>query len=243
MRSRTAARRSPRSCLASRTTRSSGSPSPGLSSCSSSPRSRRCDPGASRLRERTGVLIVAGGIVSVVAVYVALNATATRDSARDLLPFQALTAQLPDADQRMFHMLRDGLLKAEEDRVRAAAWPEPAALAARGVAPFTSGAGAAAYQWTRVQQGAIVNYFGQPADPAAPAWLLEVQEPEPGMPPDTAPIDEEHHQLSDGTKVHTYVWMHRYGGQVPVGFVRQPQSSGWLQVCTTAPNPALYNRR
>lgn len=192
-------------------------------------------------RERAGVLIVAGGIVSVIAVYLALNAN--RDSTRDLLPYQTLVAQLPEADQRVFRSLRQGLLTAEVDRVRASAWPEPASLAARGIAPFTSEGDAAAYQWMRLQQGAIVNYFGQPRDPSAPAWLLEIQEPEPGMPPDTAPLDEEHHRLPDGTRVHTYVWMHRIGGQVPAAFVRQPQTSGWIQVYTTPPDPALYNRR
>jgi hypothetical protein len=192
-------------------------------------------------RERAGVLVVAGGIVSVIGVYLALNAS--RDSARDLLPYQTLAAQLPEADQRLFRSLREGLATAEADRVRASAWPEPASLAARGIAPFTSDRDAATYHWTRLQQGAIVNYFGQPRDPSAPAWLLEIQEPEPGMPPDTAPLDEEHHRLSDGTRVHTYVWMHRYGGQVPAGFVRQPQNSGWTQVFTAPPNPAFYSRR
>jgi|SRR5262245_6325719 len=192
-------------------------------------------------RERAGVLIVAGGIVSVVAVYLALNAN--RDSARGLLPYQTLVAQLPEADQRMFRELRQGLLTAEADRVRAAAWPEPPSLAARGIAPFTSEGDAAAYQWTRLQQGTTVNYIGQPRDSSAPAWLLEIQEPEPGMPPDTAPLDEEHHRLADGTRIHTYVWMHRIGGQVPVGFVRQPQTSGWTQVYTAPPDPTFYNRR
>jgi hypothetical protein len=195
------------------------------------------------MNERIGVLVVGAGIVSVVAVYLALNATSSRDTAKDLLPYQTLAAQLPEADQQVFRTLREGLLAAEVDRVRASAWPEPAALAERGVAPFTSDGGGATYQWTRLQQGAIVNYFGQPRDPAAPAWLLEIQEPEPGMRPDTAPVDEEHHRLSDGTMVHTYVWMHRFGTQIPVGFVRQPQNSGWTEVFSTPPNPVYYNRR
>ena len=192
-------------------------------------------------RERAGVLLVAAGIVSVVAVYLALNAN--RDSAGGLLPYQTLVARLPEVDQRMFRSLRQGLLTAEADRVRAAGWPEPASLGARGIAPFTSAGDAGAYQWVRMQQGAIVNYFGQPRDPSAPAWLLEIQEPEPGLPPDTAPLDEEHHRLADGTRVHTYVWMHRIGGQVPVAFARQPQTSGWIQVYTAPPDPTFYNRR
>lgn len=195
------------------------------------------------MNERLGVLAVGAGIVSIVAVYLALNATSSRDATKDLLPYQALAAQLPDADGQMFRTVREGLLAAEADRVRTGTWPEPDALAGRGVAPFASDGGGATYQWTRLQQGAIIDYFGRPRDPSAPAWLLEIQEPEPGMRPDTAPVDEEHHRLSDGTMVHTYVWMHRFGTQVPVGFVRQPQNSGWTEVFSTPPNPVYYNRR
>jgi hypothetical protein len=195
------------------------------------------------MNERIGVLAVGAGIVSVVAVYIAVNATSNRDTAKDLLPYQTLAAQLSASDQQLFRTLRQGLLAAEVDRARTGAWPEPEALAGRGVPPFTSGDAGAPYEWTRLQQGAIVNYFGRPRDTAAPAWLLEIQEPEPGMRPDTAPVDEEHHRLPDGTMVHTYVWMHRFGTQIPAGFVRQPQTSGWTEVFSTPPNPVYYNRR
>ena len=190
------------------------------------------------------MLLVAAGIISVVAVYLALNASTGGDNAaRDLLPYQTLARSLPDTDQQLFRALRQGLLAAEAERARTAAWPEPAWLEARGVQPFAAGEGQAAYQWSRLQQGAIVNYFGQPRDPSQPAWLLEIQEPEPGMPPDPAPLDDEHHRLPDGTMIHTYVWMHRYGGQISVGFIRQPQTSGWVEVFFRPPNPAFYNRR
>jgi hypothetical protein len=181
-------------------------------------------------RERLGVMVVAAGIVSAIAVYMALNATRARDAEKDLLPYQALAATLPEPDQRAFRAIREGLLAAEAERARRGAWPQEAPL----------GAG---YQWSRLDQGAIVNYFGAPSDPSAPAWLLEIQEPEPGMAPDPAPVDDEHHRLPDGTMLHTYVWMHRYGAQVPVGFVRQPQNSGWIEVFSTPPNPVYYNRR
>jgi hypothetical protein len=42
------------------------------------------------MNERVGVLVVGAGIVSVVAVYLALNATSSRDTAKDLLPYQTL---------------------------------------------------------------------------------------------------------------------------------------------------------
>ena len=195
-------------------------------------------------RERAGVFALAGGIVSVIAVYLALNvATGGGDSPRGLLPYQVLGRTLPAPDQRLFCALRQGLLAAEADRTRTSAWPDAASLAAKGVVPFAPTGDGADYQWSRLQQTGIINYFGQPRDPAHPAWLLEIQEPEPGVLPDPAPNDEEHHRLPDGTMLHTYVWMHRYGGQVPVGFVRQPQNSGWTEVFSAVPNPVFYRRR
>ena len=194
-------------------------------------------------RERAGVLVLAAGIVSVVAVYVFLTSGSGGDAARNLLPYQALVATMPAPDQQMFTAIRQGLVAAEADRARTSAWPEPTALAAAGTAPFAAGADGPAYEWSRLQQDTIVDYFGQPADASQPAWLLEIQEPEPGLPPDPAPEDQEHHRLPDGTMLHVYVWMHPYGGQVPVGFVRQPQSAGWTEVFATPPNPVYYNRR
>lgn len=194
-------------------------------------------------RERFGVIALGLTIVGAIAAYVVLNSRSSGDTARDLLPYQTLVQSLPDADQQMFTVIRQGVLVAEADRVRSSVWPTPESLAARGVAPFTAGEGASAYTWSLLQQGSIIDYFGQPKDGAAPAWLLEIQEPEPGMPPDMSPVDDEHHRLPDGTMLHIYVWTHRYGGQVPVGFVRQPQTAGWMSVYTTPPNPTYYNRR
>jgi len=193
--------------------------------------------------ERFGVIALGLIIVGAIAAYVLLNSRSSNDTGRDLLPYQTLVQTLPDADQQMFKVIRQGVQEAERDRVRSSAWPNPEALAARGVAPFAAAGSESPYTWSLLQQGSIVDYFGQPKDGAAPAWLLEIQEPEPGMPPDMSPVDDEHHRLPDGTMLHIYVWMHRYGGQVPVGFVRQPQNAGWLSVYTTPPNPVYYNRR
>ncbi|HEY7290069.1 MAG TPA: hypothetical protein VH583_09555 [Vicinamibacterales bacterium] len=192
-------------------------------------------------RERLGVIALAVGVVGVIAVYLALNASGgSADRDRGLLPYQALAHTLPAPDQRMHAAIRQGMLAAEGVRARSGMWPDIPALTANGVSPFT---GADGYDWSFLQQGAIVNYFGRPKDASQPAWLLEIQEPEPGMPPDPAPSDDEHHRLGDGTVLHVYVWTHRFGGQVPVTFVRQPQNAGWTQVFTTAPDPVFYNRR
>ena len=194
-------------------------------------------------KERGVVLAAAAGIVSVIAAYVAVRYGGSDDGARVLLPYQALVRSLPEFDQQMFRTLREGLLAAETERARTGAWPEPALLSKRGVPPFDGPVAGMAYEWSRMEQGAIINYFGQPRDASQPAWLLEIQEPEPGMPLDPAPLDEEHHRLPDGTRIHTYVWMHRFGGQVPLAFIRQPQSSGWTEVFARPPDPAFYNRR
>jgi hypothetical protein len=185
-------------------------------------------------RERTGVFAVAGLIVTVLVAYVAFNAKRNQNEASlGLLPYQALVSSLPDADQQQFQTIREGLTTAESIRARTKRWPEAMALGLPGPE----------YRWTRLERGPVVNYLGTPVDPAQPAWLLEIQEPEPGMPPDPAPNDEEHHRLPDGTTLHVYVWTHRLGGQVASDFVAQPQNTGWIEVFSQVPNPVYAIRR
>jgi hypothetical protein len=188
-----------------------------------------------------GVFVLAGLLVTAVGVYVAIRATGGAGGGdRDLLPYQALVSTLPEADQRVFGALRQGLLAAETARASASRWPDVAALAAQGVPPFAPTADEAAdYRWERLEEGVTIDYEGRPVDPSRPAWLLTIQEPEPGSLPDPAPNDEQHHRLPDGTVLHVYVWMHRYGGQVPAGFVPQPQNSGWTEMFAVPPSPIL----
>jgi hypothetical protein len=185
-------------------------------------------------RERTGVFAVAGLISTVVALYLAINmTTGVNDKSRGLLPYQALASTLPESDQQQHRALRESLLAAESIRAQTSRWPDISSLSLPG----------ADYQWTRFERGVVTNYLGRPADPSRPAWLLEIQEPEPGMARDPAPNDEEHHRLPDGTTLHIYVWTHRLGGQVPVDFVPQPQNTGWIEVFSQAPNPVYAIRR
>jgi hypothetical protein len=160
---------------------------------------------------------------------------------RDLLPYQTLARTLTQSEQQMFTAIRRGLGDVEAERARTSRWPEPLVLAANGVPPFSTGA-AEGIEWQRFQQGATVNYLGQPKEPSEPAWLLMIQEPEPNAPPDPAPLDEEHHRLPDGTTLHIYVWMHRYGGRVTAAFVPKPEGSGWTEIFTAPPNP-IYPRK
>jgi hypothetical protein len=190
-------------------------------------------------RERAGVLALAGLIVGGIGFYLALRASSdSRDSQKNLLPYQVLVRTLPDADQDVFTALRRGLLEAEADRSRLSRWPEASVLADHGVAPF-SDSGAPRFRWQQFHVGMTVNYLGLPLDPSSSAWLLAVQEPEPNTPPDPAPLDAEHHRLPNGTTLHVYVWMHRYGGRVTPGFVAQPQAQGWTEVFAIPPSPVL----
>ena len=65
-----------------------------------------------------------------------------------------------------------------------------------------------------LREGAYVNYLGIPDRPGAPAWLVVVQEPEPGVPPDQTFEDEEHHRLLDGTMLHVSTWNHDNGARI-----------------------------
>ena len=100
------------------------------------------------------------------------------------------------------------------------------------------GGGAAAYTWQVQNQGVITHYVGVPAqDASAPAWMIAIKEPEPGVPTDTAPNDEEHNRLPDGTVLHVSVWTHRFGGQIDQKFLPQPEAGGWTQVLVAPLNP------
>jgi hypothetical protein len=187
-------------------------------------------------RERASILLLAALIVGGIGIYLALRVSGSgTDTQKDLLPYQVLARALPDAEQQTFAAIRRGLGDAEAERARLARWPEPSALASRGIPPFAGDANS--LRWQQFQQGKTVDYLGIPSDPASPAWLLVLQEPEPNMPPDPAPLDDEHHKLPDGTTMHVYVWMHQYGGRVTPGFIAQPQSQGWTQVFRVPPNP------
>ncbi len=192
-----------------------------------------------RSSERMRVIVLGGLIVGAIAFYVAFRASGGAGNTTNLLPYQTLARTLPEADQATFRAIRAGLLEAEAQRSRLARWPQPSALASSAVAPFED---VAAFTWQLFTEGVAVSYVGLPSDPAAPAWMLTIQEPEPNAPPDPSPNDDEHHRLPDGTTLHIYVWIHRYGGRVKPGFVAQPHADGWTQVFSVPPNPILPAR-
>jgi len=185
------------------------------------------------------VMRAAMAVVAVVWMYVAVTAgPASRTTgARNLLPFQQLMADRTSDDQRMFRELQEGLIEAESLRGESGAWPPPAALAEQGVPPFAADpTRRIRYDWTLSTNGIFANYLGVPHDASAPAWLLLVQEPVPGVPPDQNFEDEEHHRLSDGSMLHVSTWVHAEGEKVPQHIVRMPQAEGWTQLYAVGPS-------
>jgi hypothetical protein len=185
-------------------------------------------------RERSGVIGIAALVILTVGGYLAVRSS-TDAAGSLLLPYQALLKTLPSPDQTMFGELQRRVLELEDVRAKSGRWPDGSAV--RIDAP---------YRWGRTGEGFFVNYLGLPAaDQSAGAWLLVVQEPDPQAPVDTAPNDETHHRLPDGTVLHVTIWTHRFGGQLAPGFVRQPETAGWTQVLTApvAPSPFQANQR
>lgn len=193
--------------------------------------------GRSGNQERFRVIALAVGILLLIGVYFGMRSTRTETGT--LLPFQMLMRDLVGADQAMFTSLKQVLLDAEATRSATGRWPDAPALGSLPAAtPGEAAASSARYTWAMQQQGVITHYVGRPAqDPSAPAWMVAIKEPEPGVPTDTAPNDEEHHRLPDGTVLHVSVWTHRFGGQLDPAFVAAPEAAGWTQVLIAPLNP------
>jgi hypothetical protein len=194
--------------------------------------------GRTTAQERLKVLGLAGAVLLMLGVYFGLRTSVT-ESGR-LLPYQMLVRDLVSSDQAMFAVLTQSLLDAEAARTITGRWPEaPAVTSLPKAAPGGDASlPAAVYSWRRSSVGVVTHYLGLPAeDVSAAAWLIVIREPEPGVPTDTAPNDEEHHRLADGTVLHVSIWTHRFGGQVDSAFVPQPEAAGWTQVLTAPLNP------
>lgn len=193
--------------------------------------------GRSSGQERYRVLALAAGILILVAVYFGMRSSVTESGT--LLPYQMLKRDLVTADQAMFDALKQTLTEAEAGRASTGRWPDAPALSSLPkTTPGDAGGTAASYTWQIQNQGVITHYLGLPAqDASAPAWLIAIKEPEPGVPTDTAPNDEEHQRLPDGTVLHVSVWTHRFGGQVDPKFLAQPEAGGWTQVLIAPLNP------
>jgi len=210
-------------------------------------RRMRIEPLSARAELRN-VARAAMGIMTVALMYLIASGATLRDPGttanRNLMPFQVLVRDRPSTEQRMFRELQEGLLEAETRRSMTGAWPAVSALAADGVPPFALDptAKGGQYDWSLVQSGALVNYLGIPRQPNAPAWLVLVQEPEPGVPPDQTFEDEEHHRLITGVMLHVSTWT-RADSRVPARISRSPQAEGWTQLYAVGPSAVRHPPR
>ena len=123
-------------------------------------------------------------------------------------PFEVRFQQLSNANQRIYREVQEGVLEAERVRSSTGRWPGADELASDGVAPFAPDPiDRARHTWITVRGGTAVNYVGTEAGGREALWMLAV-EPDPGTPKDpTAPVDEVHHRLADGTMIHVTVWL------------------------------------
>jgi len=186
------------------------------------------------------LLRVSMAIVAAVGLYVAMSiGGSATESQRNLLPFQKLIADRPPDEQRMFRELQEGLLEAEAMRSATNAWPAAQALADGGIPPFAADpTRRLAYDWKLLRTGTLINFLGVPRSGGAPAWLLVVQEPEPGVPPDQNFEDQEHHRLLDGTMLHVATWVRADSRVQADRPVRMPQAEGWTQLYAVGPQAA-----
>lgn len=185
-------------------------------------------------------------ITIAVWIYVAFAAglAAPKAGPRNLLPFQRVIADRPADEQRTFRELQEGLLEAETVRSSEGKWPAPASLAEAGVPPFAiDPTQHVRSNWTLTVSDTFANYLGVPTAPDAPAWLVLIQEPTPGVPPDQLFEDEEHHRLADGTMLHVSTWVHQGGRNVARHLVRMPQAEGWTQLYAVGPSNGLTGAR
>ena len=194
------------------------------------------------MREGTSILTVTALVIGAVGLYLTLRLFGgSGDAARNLLPYQTLVRTLTTTEQQMFTALRRGLPDLESERARTSQLAGTDGAGGRRRAPLFDRRGRR-HAVAALPAGRHGQLPRAARRTSAPAWLLMIQEPEPNEPPDPAPLDEEHHRLPDGTTLHIYVWMHRYGGRMPAGFVPQPQANGWTEVFSAPPNPILPTR-
>ncbi len=181
--------------------------------------------GPSRSAEALAVLRT-GGLVLLLAALWSGRAAMVRASKpeSDLAPFQVLFRNLGASEQRSFRSIQEGITEAENVRGNGRSWPTPQQLAEEGVPPFAP----------------VVNYLGRSSKADEPAFLVLIQEPEPGFPgdpPDT-PVDEIHHRLRNGMLLHVSVWMSDVDPGADVGLVSRPYEGGWRQIIVGAQTPA-----
>lgn len=143
-------------------------------------------------------------------------------------PFRELSAP----DQRIYRALHAVEGDLEDVRSSTGQWPSVDALAGRAVPPFAPDPiDTGGYQWSMLRDRTVVSYVGVPTDEARPTFLLTFLEPEPGTPVDpTAPTDEVHHRLADGTMLHVGIWVASGPRALTAPLAAPAVQDGWRRV-------------
>jgi hypothetical protein len=76
------------------------------------------------------------------------------------------------------------------------------------------------------QQRLAVNYL---TEAHGLRWLVLILEPDPRVPSENVPLDDEHHQLSDGTLLHVTVWTQALAESAPQGVTAFPAAEGFVE--------------
>lgn len=143
-------------------------------------------------------------------------------------PFRDLAAP----DQRIYRTLRAAEGDLEDTRSSTGQWPSVAALAARALPPFSPDPiDKGGYQWSLLRDRTVASYVGVPTDASRPTFLLTFLEPEPGTAKDpTAPTDEVHHKLADGTMLHVGIWVAPGPQTLTAPLAAPAVQDGWRRV-------------
>ena len=149
--------------------------------------------------------------------------------------YQVRFRELTSKEQRIYREMGEGLSEAERVRGEKGAWPSVARLAADGIPPFAPDPLARDLTWSLRREGSLFGYVGESGS-SGPAYLIWIQEPEPGVPgdPPNTPADEVHHPIAGGIILHVGSWI-RARSPAPAGVPLRPWMHDWKQVIFQAP--------
>lgn len=122
--------------------------------------------------------------------------------------WQRPVSELSAPQRAVFEQLRAAIVRAEQVR-GGGAWPDE----------LQPGFGKRA-------QRLHINYLGEAE---GLRWLVLFIEPDPRLPPEKAPPDDEHHTLPDGTPIHVTVWTQPLSEAPPEAVTAFPAAEGWVE--------------
>jgi hypothetical protein len=168
------------------------------------------------------------------SVVIASTRSGTVDPASSLQADEIAFARLDDPDQRMYRRALEGMQEIEDAKSRTGEWPSVETLATRGIPPFADDPiDKFDYRWQLVRSRYVTNYVGISGFSDKPTFVIALVEPEPGA-EERVPVDETHHQLTDGNMIHVGVWRGTARTH-PSPLAQFPFLDGWRRIAMGAP--------